>query len=347
MKILIIRVSAIGDVFMGTPIAEDIKKAIPDCEITWVCEPKCVGILEGNPYIDKIVIWNRYKKDGIKGIIKGTIELKEQLAGNYYDFILDHYGRFKTFGITRSVEYGKLIGYDLCEFPLNIFYDQKVHITNEMEYTTKNRAMVDAFLKNIEKKNELSNAITYPYCNINDTNKVFAENFIKDNNMKRRIFGVVFATSKASKYWEQEGWIELCHIINDRFNGDVILFGAKSDKLYAEKIISETNNTFSAVGNTSLLQAMALVNKCDRVIAADTALMHFSIILDVPTVCLFGSDVYKTHHTQKNNAIIIHKPSRPVACKRRCRCKNYQCMLNIEVSDVVNELDKLDVDKIE
>jgi ADP-heptose:LPS heptosyltransferase len=56
MKVLIIRVSAIGDVFLTSQLAQYVKIAMPDAEVTWIVEGRCSAVLKGNPYIDKIIV---------------------------------------------------------------------------------------------------------------------------------------------------------------------------------------------------------------------------------------------------------------------------------------------------
>ena len=55
MKILVIKLGALGDVLRTTPILEAIKEKYPDSEITWITEPESKEILEGNPNISKIL----------------------------------------------------------------------------------------------------------------------------------------------------------------------------------------------------------------------------------------------------------------------------------------------------
>ncbi len=59
MKILIIKLSAIGDVVQTLPALEAIKKLYPDSEITWVVEEAAAGILEGHPLIDRLLVSRR------------------------------------------------------------------------------------------------------------------------------------------------------------------------------------------------------------------------------------------------------------------------------------------------
>ena len=57
-KILILRLSAIGDVLHATPVARELKKLQPDCHITWLVSPPADKLLTENPHIDEVLVWD-------------------------------------------------------------------------------------------------------------------------------------------------------------------------------------------------------------------------------------------------------------------------------------------------
>ncbi|MBQ1809022.1 MAG: glycosyltransferase family 9 protein, partial [Selenomonas sp.] len=62
-RILIIRLSAIGDVLHATTVARHLKGIMPGCHLTWLVSPPADKMLEGNPYIDEILLWDRRPLD--------------------------------------------------------------------------------------------------------------------------------------------------------------------------------------------------------------------------------------------------------------------------------------------
>jgi ADP-heptose:LPS heptosyltransferase len=65
MKILLIKLSAIGDVVQTLPALEAIKKLYPTGEITWIVEEAAAGILEGHPLIDRVLVSRRKTLTGM------------------------------------------------------------------------------------------------------------------------------------------------------------------------------------------------------------------------------------------------------------------------------------------
>ena len=57
-NILVVKLSAIGDVIHALPVSYAIKETYPDAHLTWVVEPTAYPILEDNPYIDDIILFD-------------------------------------------------------------------------------------------------------------------------------------------------------------------------------------------------------------------------------------------------------------------------------------------------
>ena len=119
MKILIIKLSAIGDVVQTLPALEAIKKKFPDSEITWVVEEAASGILDGHPLIDRLLVsqrkvWLRSLRNPFtawRGFIN-IIRFIHLLRRIYYDIAIDFQGLLKSgvlIGIARA---GRKIGFD-------------------------------------------------------------------------------------------------------------------------------------------------------------------------------------------------------------------------------------------
>ena len=78
MKIIFIKLSAIGDVVQTLPALEAIKKTCPGSQITWVAEEAAAGILEGHPLIDKLLISRR--KNWVR-MLRHPSTIREGLRG--------------------------------------------------------------------------------------------------------------------------------------------------------------------------------------------------------------------------------------------------------------------------
>jgi ADP-heptose:LPS heptosyltransferase len=104
MKILIIKPSSLGDVIHALPFLKAVKDSYPESRIDWVISRNLKGLLEGNPLINSLIIFD---KDAWKDILNlpGTFmdirSFKRRLGENYYEIVVDLQGgkKFRQMGL--------------------------------------------------------------------------------------------------------------------------------------------------------------------------------------------------------------------------------------------------------
>jgi len=98
-NILVVKLSAIGDVIHALPVSYAIKETYPDAHLTWVVEPTAYPILEDNPYIDDIILFEKAKFRSIGGFLREMGPFRKRLRVRHYDASLDLQGLFKSAAI--------------------------------------------------------------------------------------------------------------------------------------------------------------------------------------------------------------------------------------------------------
>ena len=78
-NILVVKLSAIGDVIHALPVSYAIKETFPDAHLTWVVEPPAYDLLTMNPYVDEIIIFHKKEFKSIGGFLKNYGPLKHQI----------------------------------------------------------------------------------------------------------------------------------------------------------------------------------------------------------------------------------------------------------------------------
>ena len=92
MKILVIRMSSIGDVILTTPVLKAFKRKYPEAEIDFVVMEQFKDAISGLKYIDNLITFNKKKDDGIKNIKK----FADRLKANKYDYVFDLHAKFRS-----------------------------------------------------------------------------------------------------------------------------------------------------------------------------------------------------------------------------------------------------------
>ena len=78
-SVLVVKLSAIGDVIHALPVSYALKEAYPEARITWVVEPPAYNLLEGNPYIDEIIVFEKKKFKSLAGFWENFGPFREKL----------------------------------------------------------------------------------------------------------------------------------------------------------------------------------------------------------------------------------------------------------------------------
>src|SRR5579863_7676192 len=81
-SILIVRLGAMGDILHSLPGAASLKHSFPQARVSWVVEPKWVPLLEGNGFVDRIVVFRRNEPGSWK-------RTKDDLRSERYDLAVD------------------------------------------------------------------------------------------------------------------------------------------------------------------------------------------------------------------------------------------------------------------
>ena len=102
MRILVIRLSAMGDVIHALPAVASLKHSIPGSTITWVIRPKWSALLEGNPFVDQVVEMDR----SVKGVMAAIHRLRQQR----FDVVVDFQGLLQSALVAGWAKADKKVG---------------------------------------------------------------------------------------------------------------------------------------------------------------------------------------------------------------------------------------------
>ena len=97
MNILVIKLSAIGDVIHALPVSRAVKETFPEARLTWAVEPPARDLLVDNPYIDEILVFEKKKfKASLRGFWENFFPFRQKLRKGRFDVALDLQGLGKS-----------------------------------------------------------------------------------------------------------------------------------------------------------------------------------------------------------------------------------------------------------
>ena len=327
MNILFVRLSYIGDILHATPAARWIKEQYPDAKLHWIVTPSMVELLDGNPYVDEIIPWERdeyeahSKKLHIPTMWRMWWELKAKLEPYKFDVAVDVQGRLITglvllasgapirLGLGGTKELNWLFTNYKSKPSTDHVIKRYVEVAQLLKEAVAKQADLDTPLKtadNLLEPETLNNvsAKKMYHMDFHVPSKLHTwaeEQWIMIDNHtslnrgeveKPLRVGLVLGTSWATKEWPQEKWYSLIKSLQYRANF-ICLGGPKESTQYKPLIDSLASEGIDQImlnmlGKTTLQEVGALIESCDVVVTADTGSLHIALALNKPVVALFG-----------------------------------------------------------
>ncbi|MBD3264806.1 MAG: hypothetical protein GF375_06865 [Candidatus Omnitrophica bacterium] len=277
-KILLVRTDRLGDVVLSTPAIKIIKDNFPSASISFLCQPSTREVLEGNPYLDEVIICDKYGKHRN---IPGLCRLIWSIRRKKFDWAI----------ILHPTNRVHIIAF-LAGIPLRIGWDKKSAflLTRKLPHL-KHKGIKHESEYNLDILKELGLTITSPcFYFPNKESATQKVNLLlqKQKALSKKLVAVHPSASCASKRWPQIKFIRLIRLIKNDFPDVIIaLLTSEKESQFADKI-AEEKEILDLRGKLSIPEIGALLKKSILFISNDSGPVHISAALDTPVISIFG-----------------------------------------------------------
>lgn len=317
MKILVIRMSSFGDVILTTPVLTQLREKYPDATIDFIVLDKFKEAISGNKKIDKLII---FEKDRYKGI-KGIYSFSKELDG--YDLIIDLHSKMRSYFISKFIS-GKVLRYKKRALWKSLLVKWKL-IKYSVDYT-----IVRAYFKPLE-------ILGLKYRG-EELEFNFEEKDLEE--VEKYDDFVVFApgASKETKKWTRENFSELGKLINKEYNKNIILIGGKNEWDELEEIKKNIGDfCINLSGKLSLKESGALLSKAFFVVTNDSGPFHMARGVKALSFVIFGpTDPNMFEYNEKSILLFGKEPCSPCSLHgdKVCPKGHFNCMKNLTAEKV-------------
>ena len=319
-KILIIRLSSIGDIVLTTPVIRAVNEQLPEAEVHFLVRKDLVSVVENNPHIHKVHI---YDPENVSQTI-------DELRREQFTVVIDLQ---KTLRSRKVVRHLKVPSYTFLKHNLSKWICYRLKM-NGMPETHIVERYFEA-VKELNVHNDHKGLEFY-----------IPENQGFDEDDLPMMFDDGFvAIVLAAQHFTKRIPVSKVGEIGSILHKPIMLLGGKDVFEEGEQVVAQLGErATNGCGKYTLYQSAAILQHADCVITGDTGLMHISAALHKPTAAIFGSTIpeygyypYMPGEREKFRNFEVY----PLNCRpcskfgsSSCRRKHFKCMKNISATEV-------------
>jgi len=322
-SVLIVKLSAIGDVVHALPAAYAIKETYPAAHITWVVEPPAYDIVRMCPSVDEVLVFPKKELRTWAGFRRGFPAFRRLLRVRRYDAALDLQGLFKSAAIAFFVRARRKIG-------TGFMREGAWLVSRPVRGAHIGGHIVD---QNLDVARALGCAvreIRFPLQIPADAVRSAAEKRTAVCGGDRPYAVLIVGASRANKIWRAAHFARLAGLLRTAGITPLLVGGGAADEQRAAEIAALSEEAPpSLVGRTTFPELAALLRGACVVVGGDTGPTHLSDAVGAPTLMLMGSwpPARNGLYRQRENVIEIDRPCR--------HCMKRVCPLGLDCLDVI------------
>jgi heptosyltransferase-1 len=319
-KILLVKLSSLGDVLHNLPIVWDLRKRLPDVQIDWIVEEGYVHLLEPLRTtelfrgIDRIipVAFRRWRKNLFSiQTWREFFAMRKALQATTYEVLLETQGLLKSALVCALAKksdnaivagLGNATEHSGYEPMARMFYNQSVHVPLKCHAVDRSRwVMCSAFDWPLISRNDQPPRF-YPQAFVDQLPPLLFEGLKKSDQSSAVPYVVCFhSTARAAKRWPTQNWVELGKALSSQGYQVIFPWGSPEEMKISVLMASQVPGAIVPRA-FSIEEAYSLVAHAALTIGVDTGLTHLAAVLGKPTIEIYcDSPRWKTEGYWSSN----------------------------------------------
>ncbi len=348
-NVLIIRLSAIGDVLRTLPAVNAWRSHCPETRFTWLVEPAVASVLEGHISLDRVLIFERGLFSGwlrspkrLFNALSSLLTLLGELRWGKYDLVVDFHGIFKSGLFARLSGVPNRVGFappDAKE-GCHRFY------TQQLQPSSSDLNRVERALELVARLGvPLAGPVIYdlPVTAVHHQRAQVSLVGLKELSGEGPIIALHPGSSPKTAYkrWHQNGYVGLINALVEKIDARIILTWGPGERETVELIAGNLRVPVVVAKKTSsLLDLAAIFAACDLYVGGDTGPMHLAVAMQTPVVAIFGPTHPQINAPYGAPYRIVRHPLHCSPCRKRS-CKTQLCLEAIGWRRVFAEIEEL------
>jgi len=360
-KILLIKLSAVGDAVHTLPVLNKLRRRYPAARLDWLVTPGIAELLQHNPAISNVIEFARDERSAPWRLTPyvAAARLVAQLRAVEYDLVIDLQGQLRSgfFAFTSGAPVR--IGFDKPRADIWKTLARKIpDEAHKHAWQGAREASWLAYTDHIALPTlDIHPVERYlgvgPMLGLDDGAADFS--FPIPQEARARIDALVdyYEIAKAkllvmapgtnweTKEWRREAFAEVArHFIQKSFA--VTLIGSERERLLCDEVAKLAPGAINLAGETTLSELAALISRATICVTNDSGPMHLAVALDRPVVSIFGptDPVWAGPHRRDGAVLRAELPCSPCYLRLLSRCpNNHDCMNNVPAAAVIERIE--------
>ncbi len=277
-RILIVRLSAVGDVIHAMPLANALRERFPKAFLTWVASNPAATLLQGHEALDElIVVGRRWLKSP-----REVLNLRRRLRALRFNVAIDGQGLTKSAiaawlsGAPRRIGFGDHWGREISQW----FYTDRVH--------TKTKHTVDRTLELVEPLGIVRPVVRFQVP-IAQPERDAAARTLRELGIEGPFAIINAGAGWPSKLWPPERFSAVAGHLGRQWRlPSIVVWAGQQERTRAEAIVAGSGGQARLAPATTLRELAALAQQARMFVSSDTGPLHLAVAVGTPCVGLYG-----------------------------------------------------------
>lgn len=332
-KILVIRLSSLGDLVLIMPMLRLLREGLPHAEIHLLCKERYAELFEGNPFLDRLITVRR-------GDIRGLLELRSELARESYDTLIDAHNVIRSNVLFHSLHAPRKLQIHKNEMKKLLLIRGKINLYRRI--TTQ----VERYLEIIRRMRLDASEKLDRLCIRPETAARAETELARSVHAGEETIAFAPGAHWGTKMWPKEYFSELISLVSARGLRPVLIGGAEDAALDADLARAAGPAALDLTGKLSIMESAAVLARSAALVTNDSAPLHLAEAVGTPVIAFFGPTVKEFGYFPRlETSRVLETPLGCRPCSRNgarpCPYGTKECLTAITPASAYEALSKV------
>jgi lipopolysaccharide heptosyltransferase II len=320
-KILVIKLRAIGDVILATPVLENLRQAYPQAQIGFLTEKPCAPIVDGHPAIDEVLVLDRRQKGASQALIR-------QVRERHYDAVFDLFGNPRSAVLTWLSGAPTRVGFRFRgrKYAYNVKVEPRGDRVHEVEFNLD--ALRALQIPIVTRRLQVA---------VDAESDNLAAQFWRAHELQDRlVIGLNASGGWYTKRWPLESFAQLGDRLRRELNAVVLLLWGPGELDEVKNIAQMMREPSLLAPSTTLKQLAAMLSRLTLLVSNDSGPLHLAAAMGTRVVGIYGPTRPDLQGPWGDgHEIVVKNGLACLGCNGvTCKIVTHDCMKQLEIEAV-------------